>query len=196
MCGVRGHLPTGAYSKGRRTRVGLTGDEKCKMVRRSQRRHLYKEPILIQMTRQRVWDNRAAETDSRGKREIEEILFLYWPAFSACELRVGICIKYQGNGGCMGEESGRFEPPLCRNNEQGSEAREFAPSLLFQMHFIIFSFVFPPSVASPWASFAVVSPPLVYRLAMWLVVLNLVSSGHRFLQTEREIGVQWCVLLV
>jgi len=71
----RGPLPTRAYSKGRKSRVESTGDERCEMVRGSQRRHLYKEPILIEMTSQRVGDNGAAETDSRGKKQIKDILF-------------------------------------------------------------------------------------------------------------------------
>lgn len=35
----------------------------------------YKEPILIQMARQHAGDKGRAETDSRGKKEIKEILY-------------------------------------------------------------------------------------------------------------------------
>lgn len=76
---------------------------------------------------------------------------------------------------------------------KGSENREFPPSLLFQKHFTEFSFVLLPGVMSPCASFGAVSHHLVPRLAVWLVVLDLVSSGFH---TGRGIGVQWCVLLV
>lgn len=75
LCVGKGSLPTGNYSIGRKARMELTGDEKCKMVRGSRCRCLHREPILIQMTRQHVGDKGGAETDSRGKKEIKEILY-------------------------------------------------------------------------------------------------------------------------
>lgn len=146
-------LPAGAYSKGRKKKEECTGDENCRMVWQSQRRQLLKEPILIEMTRQHVWDNDAAKTDSCGKKQIKEILFLYWLPFSACELEVWIWIKYQGNGSCVGEASVWFEPP----NEQGIWKQGIFSSL-FQLHFIIHFFLLLLIVVSPSVVFAAFFP--------------------------------------
>lgn len=78
FCVWVGDLSKGLTYKGdllqrKENQDGVDSRRECKVVRGSQRRHLHKEPILIEMTRQHVWDNGAAETDSRGKKEIKEV---------------------------------------------------------------------------------------------------------------------------
>lgn len=134
------------------------------------------KPVLVQMTRQRVWENGVAESDSRGKKEIKEMPFFTLSGFFCLWIKsLDLNLSTRGMGAAWGKNRISSSHHCAETMNKGYETREFPPSLLFQMHVIIFRFVFLPSAVSPWASFAVVSHPLLYRPAMWLVVLKLVS---------------------